>query len=209
MYTCTHEHHQKYSWAPNAPTFIGIQIDVSNILHCQSKHWVFSSIEADGDDSAPLSSLVDVDIHCSPHLTISLEELRSSHHNVLPSGGTFTHAQDDMSPKTQQSHSNVLDLSCLWLHSQYVYAVCSLFELNSGLFLEHFVWAGVNTVITGMCREKQPVSGHYQANWGVVWFQWKHDSTQLQEVIDQWKILACNIFPYSHPLTVIFFFCFA
>lgn len=74
-------------------TFKRIQIDVSNVLHSQSKHGVFRSIQASGSDVLPPSSLIDVNKHGSTHFLISLEELGRTNHNILPAGGTINTVQ--------------------------------------------------------------------------------------------------------------------
>lgn len=68
------------------PTLIGVLIDVTDVFHCQPKHWVFGSIEADWGDLVPLSCLVDVDINSSSKVSLFHEELRGSHNNILPPG---------------------------------------------------------------------------------------------------------------------------
>lgn len=67
-------------------TFKRVLIDISNVLHCQSKHRVFGAIQADWRHSIPASFLVLVDVNSSSNISILHVELRGSNNNVLPSG---------------------------------------------------------------------------------------------------------------------------
>lgn len=67
-------------------TFIRVLIDISNVLHCQSKHGVSGADQTDGRHSIPASLSVHVDVNSSSNISVLHVELRGSDHNVLPSG---------------------------------------------------------------------------------------------------------------------------
>lgn len=67
-------------------TFKWVLVDISNVLHCQSKHRVFGAIQTDGRHSIPASFPVHVDVNSSSNISILHVELRGSNDNVLPSG---------------------------------------------------------------------------------------------------------------------------
>lgn len=67
------------------PTFVCVLIDVSNVLHCQSKHGVSGSVQTHRSDVLPTSCLVDVDVDGAADVTVLHVELRGAHYYILPS----------------------------------------------------------------------------------------------------------------------------
>lgn len=63
---------------------VSIQVGVSQVFHCKTKHGVFIAVYSGGCRFLPVSSIVDVNVDGTTYFSVLLKVLGGSHHYVLP-----------------------------------------------------------------------------------------------------------------------------